>query len=311
MGTARPSFSLLSVAANIERHNLASDDPFVLLMLIQYPGSLSPSSTQQYLRLARNTDPVTFDAGDGLGPQIYAPFNFDLGELQVSTTGAVPEMELKASNVMRVLQGVIEQYSGLVGANLTLFVVNTANPAGESELTLAFTVKQTTCDAKQVSIKLGAASPLRRLFPLLMYRPNYCGWVYNSLELQVQAAANPTWRNPGKACGYQGLTVTGATTAGSPTVTLTTATGVAAAQGIAGPGIPSGTTILSLTGAVATLSANATATEIAASMIVGLATCAHTIDGAAGCKAHFPTTAMRALSFPGIDSNGASAAGVI
>ncbi len=180
MPDPRPPFYLLSVAANVERHKIASGEPWVMLVLLQWPGPADPTATQQYIRLARNTDPVTFDAGDGLGPQTYTPFNFELGDLAVSSTGQVPEMELKASNVMRVLQSTIEQYEGVVGANLTLFAVNMANPAGEPDLTVAFTVKQTVCDAKLVTFKLGASSPLRRLFPIHMYRPNFCIWSYKS-----------------------------------------------------------------------------------------------------------------------------------
>jgi phage-related protein len=204
MSTARPPFSLLSVAANVERHKLASGDPFLMLLLIQYPGSADPTATQQYVRLVRDLNPLNFDAGDGLGPQEYTPFNFELGEIGISTNSSVPTLDLKASNVMRALQTVIEQYSGLVGANATLMVVSTANPAGEPDLAMNFTVTQAICDPKKVTLKLGASSPMRRLFPLYMYRPNYCMWSYNSPALQAQAAADPSFRNPGKQCGYSG-----------------------------------------------------------------------------------------------------------
>lgn len=244
MSTARPPFNLLSVAANIERHKIASGEPFLSLLCLQYPGSINPTAPQQYLRLVRNLDPVSFDNGDGNGLQVYQPFNFELGELAISSTGAVPQMDLKASNVMRILQTTIEQYGGCVGANLTLYFFCSANPAGEPDLTLGFTVQSAVCDLKLVTFKLGASSPLRRLFPLFMYRPNYCMWIYNSPALQAQAAANPNFRNPGKQCGYRG----------------------------------------------------------------SMASCSHTVDGATGCQAH--NNVLRFGGFPGIDSNGAAAAGV-
>lgn len=207
--TGRPNFSLLSVAANLERHKIGSGEPWLLLLSIRYPGNSDPGAPQQYLRLVRNIDPVTFDAGDGQGPQVYTPFNFQIGDLSLSSNGSVPETEIQASNVMRALQGVIEQYAGVVGADLTLYVLNAANPTGEAELSMAFTVKQTVCDAKQVKFSLGASSPLRRLFPIHMFRPNYCVWQYNSPFLQAAAAAQiaagrllPT--PAGAQCGYQG-----------------------------------------------------------------------------------------------------------
>jgi lambda family phage minor tail protein L len=227
MSTARPPFYILSVAANLERHKLASGEPWVLLLQLQWPGSANPGATQQYIRLARNLDPVQFDAQDGQGVQTYTPFNFEMGDLAVSSTGQVPEMELKVSNVMRVLQSTIEQYQGVVGANLTLYAVNMANPSGEPDLTLAFTVKQTICDAKTVTFKLGASSPLRRLFPIHMYRPNYCIWQYKGLQ-----------------CGYTGSSITGQTLAGSVFVfNLSDQLGVVVGTGVSGIGLPAGTTI--------------------------------------------------------------------
>ncbi|HEY1502593.1 MAG TPA: hypothetical protein VGF88_23665 [Acidobacteriaceae bacterium] len=230
MSTVRPPLSLLSVVANIERHNLASGDPWILLMDVEWPGNSAsdPGVTQQHVRLARNLDPITFDANDGNGPCVYEPFNFEMGEFNISSNGSVPQLEIQASNVMRVLQRLIEQYAGVVGANLYLYVVNTANPDGEPDLTLQFTILGSTSDAKLVHLKLGASSPMRRLFPLLMYWPNFCIWKYKSLQ-----------------CGYTGA----------------------------------------------------------------LPTCSRTLDGTTGCEAH--NNQLRFGGFPGIDTNGAQAAGVV
>lgn len=230
MGTARPPFSLLSVMANTERHKIASGEPWLLLMDIEWPGTPTPGVTQQHVRLVRNVDPVTFDANDGNGPQVYEPFNFQMGDLKVGSDGSVPESEIQASNVMRTLESLIEQYSGVVGANLYLYALNTANPSGEPDLTLQFTIKQSVSDAKLVHFKCGASSPMRRLFPIYKYFPNACQWQYMSPQ-----------------CGYTGT----------------------------------------------------------------MPTCSKTIDGATGCAAHFPGQPLRALAFPGIDTNGIQAAGVI
>lgn len=215
MPTARPAFSLLSVVSNLERHKLASGEPWLLLMDLEYPGDGSPVQAgavlpaQQHIRMVRDLNPITFDADDGLGPQPYQSFNFSMGELKQGTDGSVPDTEVQASNIMRALQGVIEEYAGIVGANLYLYAVNTANPAGEPDLALAFTVKGTASDAKLVRFKLGASSPLRRLFPIHMYRPNFCVWTYNSPALQAATAAaiaagTPLKDPPGIQCGYGG-----------------------------------------------------------------------------------------------------------
>jgi phage-related protein len=209
--STRPPFSLLSVVSNIERHKLASGEPWLLLLDLAWPGT-NPI-TDQHVRLVRNLDPITFDAGDGNGPQMYEPFNFQMGDLSVNSNGSVPSCEIQASNVMRALQMTIEQYAGAVGASIDLYAVNTSNPAGEPDLTLSFTVTQTMSDAKLIHFKLGASSPLRRLFPIHMHRPNFCIWQYNSPDLQAATAAaiaagHPLIDPPGAQCGYIGSMTT-------------------------------------------------------------------------------------------------------
>jgi len=73
---------------------------------------------------------------------------------------------------------------------------------------------------------------------------------------------------------YQGVYATIQTAAttncainnGSPNVTLTSATGVVAGQGISGTGIPLGTTLLSISGTAGVMSNNATATNASVSL---------------------------------------------
>ena len=219
--TPSASFALLSVAANAERHNLASGEAWVLLLHISLPG-------EEDVYLARNLDPVTFDANDGNGPQVYAPFNFKMGEFTIANNGQLPQLEIQASNVGRILQGVLNQYSGAVGANVTLYVVNTANPLGEADLEIDFQVMSTTADNKLVRMKLGGSSPLRTVFPSHRFYPNHCIWQYK-----------------GAQCGYTGP----------------------------------------------------------------LPSCDLTLDGPAGCEVH--ANSIRFGGFPGIDSAGASAAGVV
>jgi len=225
---ARPPISLISILANVQRHAIASGEPWLLLMNIEWPGTPTAGVTTQNIRLVRNVDAYTFDANDGNGAQVYEPFNFEMGEFNTSSTGAVPQVEIQASNVMRILQSIIEQYAGVVGANLYLYAVNTANPAGEPDLTLQFTIVQSVCDAKLVHLKCGASSPMRRLFPLYMYWPNTCIWQYKGVQ-----------------CGYTGT----------------------------------------------------------------MASCSKTLDGATGCEAH--SNQLRFGGFPGIDTNGITAAGVV
>lgn len=311
--STRPPFSLLSVVGNIERHKLASGEPWLLLMDLAWPG-VNPI-TDSHVRLVRDLNPCEFDANDGCGLQTYTPFNFQMGDLAVSSNGSVPDCEVQASNVMRALQQTIEQYAGVVGAALDLYALNTANPLGEPDLTLSFSVKQTISDAKLVHFKLGASSPLRRLFPINMYRPNFCVWQYNSAALQQAKFAAITAGTPlkdplGLQCGYGGTAFSGNIAAGSAVVSaISSMTGINVGDSIWGlTGIPAGTTVLSISGSTLTISANATATINGTTLTDAMSTCSHTIDGVTGCIAH--NNLIRIGTFPGIDTNGAAVASV-
>jgi hypothetical protein len=307
--TARPPFNLLSVVSNIERHKIASGEPFLLLLDLAWPGT-NPL-TDQHVRFVRDLNPITFDAGDGNGPQLYTPFNFMMGDMSVSSNGSVPDCEIQASNVMRALQQTIEQYAGVVGASLDLYAVNAANPAGEPDLTLSFTVKQTISDSKLVHFKLGSSSPLRRLFPIHMYRPNFCIWQYNSPTLiQATAAAiaamTPLKDAPGIQCGYLGVTITANTTAGSNALTVTAGLALLhLGDAVWGGGLAAGATISTIVGSAVTLSvaSSSTPTATGVSLHAAMTTCSHTIDGPTGCIAH--NNLIRIGTFPGIDTNGA------
>jgi phage-related protein len=171
--------AILSIAAQRDKSALASGDAWILLLDLVWNG--------EHFRLARNVDPISFDAGDGNGLQTYQPFNFELSVEQPSGP-QLPTMILRASNTMRILQGVIEQYAGVVGAIANIYVYNTAHPAGEPDLAITSTVMKTACTAATVSLSLSAPSPMRQLFPRFLYRAGFCMWVSRYKGPQCQYA---------------------------------------------------------------------------------------------------------------------------
>jgi phage-related protein len=180
MSTATSPMAVLSLAAQRDKFLLASGDAWILLIDIIWNGN--------HVRLARNVDAIEFDAGDGLGIQTYQPFNFEFSADQPGSS-QLPTMTLKASNTMRVLQGIIEQYSGLAGATANVYVYNTAHPAGEPDLAVSTKIMKSVSTATVVTFTLSAPSPLRQLFPRYLYRASFCMWV--SIY-------------KGKQCGYTG-----------------------------------------------------------------------------------------------------------
>jgi phage-related protein len=177
MSAGTSPMAILSIAAQRDKSKLASGDAWILLLDITWNGT--------HFRLARNTDAINFDAGDGHGIQEYQPFNFDLNVEQPG--GAqLPTINVRASNTMRILQGIIEQYAGVVGATANIYVYNTANPAGEPDLALTTTIMKTTCTAELATLALSAPSPMRQLFPKFLYRATFCMWVTNYKGEQCQ-----------------------------------------------------------------------------------------------------------------------------
>jgi phage-related protein len=168
MAAAISPMSILSLAAQQDKSLLASGDAWLLLLDIIWNG--------QHVRLARNVDPIQFDAGDGNGIQTYQPFNFEFTADQPGGS-QLPSMTLKASNTMRILQGIIEQYAGLAGATANIYVYNTAHPAGEPDLAVSTTVMKAVSTAEIVTFNLSAPSPLRQLFPKFLYRATFCMYV--------------------------------------------------------------------------------------------------------------------------------------
>ncbi len=173
----------LSRAASWDKHKLTSTTPWLLLVDFNWQG--------QHVRVARNTDAVTFDAGDGAGPQSYQPMAFELTGAQQTIAGSLPQVTLKVSNVNHLVEGAIVQYQGAAGATCTIYVVNTDNPSGESDLALETTILRTQTSAAWVTFTLGAPSPLRSLFPRFVYYQGTCMWQYKGAQC-AYAGATPT-----------------------------------------------------------------------------------------------------------------------
>jgi phage-related protein len=183
MAAGASPMAILSLAAQRDKSKLASGDAWILLLDIIW--------NKQHLRFARNVDPISFDAGDGNGLQTYQPFNFDL-TMDASDGTKLPSIDLRASNTMRLMQGMIEQYAGAVGATANIYVYNTAHPAGEPDLAITTTVMKTICTAEIVTLTLSGPSPIRQLFPKYLYRATFCMWVSNYKGSQCRYSGSLT-----------------------------------------------------------------------------------------------------------------------
>lgn len=173
MPTFPPTLSVLSLAAQKDKGKLSSADPWLMLLDIIWSG--------QHVRVARNTDAVQFDAGDGNGLQSYQAFNFDL-TVERNSNGQLPSIQVKASNVLGLLQGFIEEYAGAVGATCNIYFVNTAHAAGEANIALTTLITRTQVTQDTVTFTLGAPKPQQQLFPRYLYRADFCMWTYKGTQ---------------------------------------------------------------------------------------------------------------------------------
>lgn len=158
-----------TLPANItlEKNKLETPSAFLILLEVTLP-----DATKFYL--TNNNEQVTFNA------QVYTPIPFQLDPIKEQLQGQLQVVNLRISNVTRLMQSYLEATNGGIGSVVTLTVVNSAYLAESySELTMTFDVVSCSTDINWVNFGLGAPNPLRRRFPLHRYLPSNCRWVSN------------------------------------------------------------------------------------------------------------------------------------
>jgi len=186
----------------IEKNKIATTNPWIVLLDIKVP-------TGEVLRLCNNTEDIRF------GGNTYYAMPFDISSVQSNAKGELQSVTLQVSNVSRILQPYIEQYTGGVGFEVVLRVVNVAYLSENyAELELVFNVMSTEADAQWVYFTLGAPNPLRKRFPQYRYIAEHCQWEFRSVECGYQGGASDCKRtfencrllgNTRRFGGYKGL----------------------------------------------------------------------------------------------------------
>jgi phage-related protein len=176
----------LSAALIEEKNKLHSTDPWLILLDITLPDST-------VIRLVRNTEDVEF------GGNTYTAFPFDLSIVESNSTGKVPVVTLKVSNITRMLTPHLNSQNGGLESAVTVTIVN-AGLLSESysELDMDFTVMGCESNSEWVTWTLGMANPLNRRFPLYRYLANHCAWTFTG---GVSVGVNVE-------CGYTGAFTT-------------------------------------------------------------------------------------------------------
>jgi phage-related protein len=178
----------LTLASLVERNKIASAAPQYVLLQVTVD-----ENAGEVLYLAQSPVEVVWRG------QTWIPFNFDLDAYEEKGQGQLSTLQLRVSNVNRLLQTYLEQYDGGVGATVNLYGVNAVNlPDGPADVSLTFEITSTESAQEWVTFTLGADSPLRKSFPKYTFQRAQCRHMYNSPDLQ--AADDPR----GLGCAYQG-----------------------------------------------------------------------------------------------------------
>ncbi len=160
----------LSAPLLLEKNKIATNSAWLILLEI----TLTDGPPATVLHLARDTKDVYL----GTPPVKYDAMAFDLDPIEDQLKGQIPIINLKISNVTRLLQYYLEQLDGGIGSTVKIIIVNSDNLTEDySLLELTFEVVGSSADASFVVLTLGMPNPLNKRFPLHRYIANHCNWV--------------------------------------------------------------------------------------------------------------------------------------
>lgn len=157
----------LSAAGILEKNKLTSAGVWLILLKL----TLSDASI---IRLARNTEDITWDG------QTWQKFPMEIDDVTREGQGEQSVLTIRVSNVTRTLMPYLEQYKGMVGNTVNLYIVHSENLANTTpEVDESFKVVSSSADAMWVTFELSASNLLNRQFPDDRYLKNWCRFKFN------------------------------------------------------------------------------------------------------------------------------------
>ncbi len=163
----------------LEKNKTATQSAWLVLLDI----TLNDEAETKF-HLVRNTISISYKG------TAYEAFPFELAPTVLDNKGAIPYVELKISNVTRLLQPYLLQLSGAVGASVLVTVVNSEHlDTITPDLEMEFVITATQTTKEYVIFRLGASNPLQQRFPLHTYLGLHCRWQFRSVECGYSGAA--------------------------------------------------------------------------------------------------------------------------
>jgi phage-related protein len=167
----------LQLASILEKNKISNTTAFIVLLEIIIPG------IAEHIRVCYNNADIIWNS------YTWLAFPFELGEV-TEDRSELPSINLKVSNVNKVVSGYLEQTSGGAGSTVIIRVVNSANlEATEPDLEETFAVQGVTVDISYATFRLGAdtAATLRR--PFGIYQGRHCRNKFKDVKCGYNGAA--------------------------------------------------------------------------------------------------------------------------
>ena len=162
----------ISDAAKLEKNKISNNSVWIILIDVDF----SNYGITDEIKLCYNNEEIEWPTGSG---QIWQPFPFELGVKDDTSKGEIATIELKISNVNRVMQHYLEEVRGGVESTVTLRLVNSEHLDIETpEIEEEFEILSTYSDANWVYFTLGAPNPFNLQFPRPKYIQNFCRWQF-------------------------------------------------------------------------------------------------------------------------------------
>lgn len=169
----------ISSVALAEKNKLSSDGIWYLALRITVPGLSDP------IQIVRNNENVQWPTGSG--PEgTWIAFPFELDEIGEESSGEVPQVELRISNISRVMEQYLQTYDEYVKSDgfspieMNIYVINSKNLASSTpEVEHVFELIQPKTNSQWATFILGASNPFNQRYPQFRLLKNHCRFNFN------------------------------------------------------------------------------------------------------------------------------------
>ena len=174
-----------TVGQAIERNQIASENPYIILLRIDVRDT--QNQHVEYLYLARNTENVTYQSKADAAASIYEAANFEINVKEEA--GEIPQVSVAANDVSGIVRSRMEGYRGGVGFKVRVTIINAGALDSPADIEEEFEVVSANAPAGfKVSFTLGAENPLAMRFPRHIQFRDRCLWTYKGQRCKYAGA---------------------------------------------------------------------------------------------------------------------------